>query len=204
MIEITPDGQLNYEKIVKGDFISEDVLRAVTGFDPKENFETYAFAVLRIRATLEKEHNLIPRGEGYALRVLTTNEATFYAVKQARKARKRQRKNLGRLLKLDEQEMDETTRVQHRKHLEHETQFDSAQKSVWKKIRVSPTRQQSSHNHQDKPIKIVSTKKGKENGTSASQHHTDRNKAAITAQRPDGEPDESNGQTNERTDQQAQ
>lgn len=202
MIEITPDGQLNYEKIVKGDYISEDVLRKVTGYDPRENHETYTLAILKIRSILEKEYNLIPRGEGFALRVLTSTEATYYAVGQARQARRRQRRNLGRLIKLDEAEMDEVTRARHRKHIEHETRFDSAQQQTWKSIRVSQTQERLSQQHQDKPITIVSTRKGTRHGITTDQHSTDGDAPITPAQRPDGQSSTPAGERNEETNRQ--
>lgn len=203
-IQFTSDGKLDLEKLDKGDFISEDVLRKVTGFDPRENPETYSFAVLRIRQTLEKDHDLLCRGQGYALRVLTATEATYYAATQARRHRRGQRRNLGRLLKLDEQEMDEITRAQHRKHVDSETRFDSAQQQTWKQIRVSQTQERLSQTVQDKPITIISTKKGKQHGATADKPTTHGDEAAITAQRADGEPLTPAGEANEATDQQAQ
>jgi hypothetical protein len=203
MIQITSDGKLDLGKLTKGDFITEDVLRKVTGFDPRENPETYSFAVLRIRQTLEHEYNLICRGQGYALRILTTNEATYYAATQARRHRRGQRRNLGRLIKLDEQEMDEITRVQHRKHVDSETKFDSAQQQAWKQIRVSQTQERLSQLHQDKPITIVSTKKGTRHGTSTSEHTTHGDTTATSTQRPDGQSAASASEADEAIDQQA-
>lgn len=200
MIEITPDGQIHYEKVVKGDYISEEVLRKVTGFDPRENPDVYTFAVLKIREKLEEDFDLLSRGEGTALRVLTTNESTYYAVEQAQQARERQRRNLRRLLKLDEQEMDENTRLQHRKHINQETEFDSARKSAWKKIRISQARQPSNRIPDVNPVKITSTRR-KEDGATGNQDTADRNKTITASQRAHGQSSESDGQKDERIDQ---
>ena len=46
MVEITEDRTLNFEKLAKGDFISVEVIREITGHDPRENEQVYKFDLL--------------------------------------------------------------------------------------------------------------------------------------------------------------
>lgn len=49
MIELNAERKLDIQKLTKGDYLSLDVLREVTGLDPRENVDLYRLAVLKIR-----------------------------------------------------------------------------------------------------------------------------------------------------------
>ncbi len=62
MVDYDSDG-LKYEALEKGDYISIDALRKITGLDHYENADSYRLAVLKIRDNIWDERKFFTLGE---------------------------------------------------------------------------------------------------------------------------------------------
>lgn len=184
MVELTPDRKLNIQKLEKGDFIAEEVLRVATGYDANENPEIYRFAVLALREQLKKERRFHARGEGRALRILTENEASYYKSNLFQIRQRGQQRDYEDLVALDEEEMDAVTRQQHRRRVEESSRFISAQQGISKQIRSEQAQERVARANQEQPVTIVTTKSTEgSNGTTTDQRHHQGHRAPDLSQR---------------------
>lgn len=181
MIELTADNDLNYKKLERGDFISHDVLRIITGKDPYENYNLYALAVLAIRSKLRKDFKMFTRGEGNSLRILTSNEATYYKAHRGGVHRRAQERDYGDLASIDERDLDEITRKQHRRHIDEASRFLSAQQQASKQIRSEAIRERISRVHQEQPLTYISTKGIQTNGTTDDEGKNQRDVGSLAS-----------------------
>lgn len=72
------DGKLEYALLEKGDQIGEEVLVDLIGCKPNENPEKFTFQSLHIKKQILKQCNILTRGMGNDIRLLTDTEAVIY------------------------------------------------------------------------------------------------------------------------------
>lgn len=137
MIEITAERKLNIEKLTKGDYISPEVLREVTGYDPGENADVYKLAILNIRSKIERERKFTTRGEGFAIRVLTDAEAVYHNERTREIGIRKMDRAYNRAAAIDENNLDNLTQQKHRQALEDHSRILSTVGQTIKQIRSS-------------------------------------------------------------------
>lgn len=187
MIELTADRKLEIKKLSKGDFISLEVLREITGFDPGENSDTYRLAILGIRSKIEREMRFTTRGEGYSIRILTDAEAVYHNEKTREHGIKKMSRAYDRATAIDENNLDELTIRKHRRALEDHSRISNMVSQTIKQIRSErATEDKPPRNHSDSIVKVISTKEHT-NGTTTSQGYTNGHRAADLSQRDVGE-----------------
>lgn len=195
-----PDNTIDLTALEKGDFLSEAFLREITGYDPQENEQVYRIDVMKLRAAILKARPFSVRHEGYSLRILTDADASFYEHGNNEKHRRGQTRSYSRLAQVDENNLDDATRNQHRKFIEQDSRFLSAQQSAEKEIRLQQARERISRIAQEQPIRLVSNG-GKTNGTTENGSDNQGDSTATAPQRANGEPAKSSGEGVEKINQ---
>jgi len=191
--------------LAKGDYISQEVIRHITGLDPYENIDPYRLAALKLRDQIYKERKFETRGEGYAIRVLVDSENVFYQQKRRDRGKRQLRKALSRGDEIDENNLDEPTKARHRKNQLNASREISALDTEAKRIRAEDRQQYKAPGAMPPSrITFVSSQGEKQDGSQTTESKTDGELHADPPQRPDGEPVTPFRQTNEETDQQAQ
>src|SRR5215468_3848027 len=158
MIEYTSDG-LVFSKLEKGDYISLDVIRLITGLDPYENHDLYRLAVLKIREKIWHECKFFVRCEGYALRILKDSEAVYYKTKRFQAGYRTQRRAYNRGLHIDETQLDDATREAYRKDNLKQSRLLTAAQTEYRRIQVEEKKSERPRAPLEKEIKIFTTRK---------------------------------------------
>lgn len=203
MIELNLERKLDISKLAKGDYLSLDILREVTGLDPSENVDLYRLAVLKIRGQIEDKLKFTTRADGYAIRILTDAEAVYQNEKARDQGIRKMSRAYGRATAIDENNLDEFTQEKHRQALLTHSRVLGAVTVTLKQIRSDCVGVKPPRNHSDSKIKILTVGENT-NGIEASQRNPHRNSTADLSQRIDGESAAPLVQANERTDQQAE
>lgn len=186
MIEITSERKLNIEKLEKGDFISEEVLRVITGFDPIENPKVYSMALLRLRSHIEKARGFVMTSQGDSIRILTDPEEVFYDHATVFHGVNKVRRGYDRSTRIDESKLDEPTKARYRKNLEEQSRYLSALTQTSKQIRIERSQERLARVEQEQPIRII-TLGGKPNGTQTNGSRDQRDCATGIARHQTGE-----------------
>lgn len=203
MIELNQQHKLDIEKLAKGDYISLEVLREATGFDPVENVDVYRLALLNIRSKIEKDRRFTTRGEGFAIRILTDAEAVYHNERTRDQGIKKMGRAYDRATAIDENNLDELTANKHRQALMDHSRILSTVSQTMKQIRSDRAAEKPPRNHSDSKVKFITTKEHT-NGTEASQRNTNGHIVVDLSQHSSGESAQSDSQTDERANQQAQ
>lgn len=203
MIELNAERKLNIEKLAKGDYISLEVLREVTGLDPGENSDLYRLALLGIRGKIERERKFTTRGDVYAIRILTDSEAVYQNEKTREHGIKKMERAYTRATAIDENALDDLTAKKHRLELEKHSKILATVGNTIKQIRSEKAAEKSPRNHSDSKAKIISNKESID-GTEASQRNTNGHFVVDLSQYRSGESAQPDSQANERANQQAQ
>jgi hypothetical protein len=165
---------LKYESLEKGDYISIDVLRKITGFDPGENLDLYRLACLKIREKIWDQCEFFTQGDGHAIRILKDAEAVYYKKKRFHQGQKIQKKFYERGLRIDESQLDAETREAYRRSNNHESRLLTAQESEYKRIRCEEKKEERPGPPLEKDIKVYSTGKDKtDDGNSTTENQID-------------------------------
>lgn len=173
MVDYDHEG-LKYGALEKGDYISIDVLRKITGFDPNENIDLYRLACLKIRDKIWQERKFFTRGEGHAIRILKDAEAVYYKKKRFDQGGKIQRKFHDRGQHIDEGQLDAETREAFRKSNNIESRLLAARDAEYKRIRIDEKQKERPGPPPEKEIRVFSTGKDKtEDGDSTDENQTD-------------------------------
>lgn len=196
--------ELSMVDLAKGDYISQEVIRHITGYDPHENLDLYRLATLKLRERIHKERTFETRGEGYAIRILVDSENVFYQQKRRDRGKRQLRKALTRGNEIDENNLDEPTKAHHRKNQLNASRELTALDTEARRIRAEDKQQYKAPGALP-PAKLtfVSSQGEKENGTQTTESKTDRRLATDSPQRLDGESVTPVCQANEEIDQQA-
>ncbi len=167
MIEFDID-DLKYENLEKGDYVSVDVIRRITGLDPYENPDVYRTqGQLKIRGKILQRHEFFVRCEGFALRILKDAEAVYYKNKRFQQGYSVQKKNYERGLHIDESQLDSETREAYRRSNNQQSRLLQAQKAEYKRIRIEEKKEERPGLPLEKEIKVYFTGKDKtEHGAS--------------------------------------
>lgn len=187
MIELTAERKLEVKKLAKGDFISLEVLREVTGFDPGENSDTYRLAILGIRGKIEREMKFTTRGDGYAIRILTDAEAVYHNEKTREHGFKKMTRAYDRATAIDENNLDELTAKKHRLTLEDHSRLVNSVSQTIKQIRSERTAEKLPRNHSESKVKVISTTENTD-GIETSQSYPDGHFVIDLSQHSSGEP----------------
>lgn len=163
MVKKNEIGELDIGAIEKGDFISEPFLIALSGIDPRENEQLYRFEVLNIRDHIWKIKHFTARTEGFALRVLTDAEATFYNHEQCVMGRRKTERAHQRLQAVDETQLDQPTRNAYRQFLEHESRLNHALQDAVRIVRTEKTQVEPVQTTPPSPERTIKT--GDNDGT---------------------------------------
>jgi hypothetical protein len=199
------NNELSMIDLAKGDYISQDVIRAITGYDPRENADVYRFAMFKLKDKIYEERKFHTRCEGYAIRILTDSEDVFYQ-QQRRDVHKRGlHRALSRGNEIDENNLDEPTLARHRRNQLNASRELTALDTEAKRIRSEDRQRYKAPGAMPPPtLTFVSSQGEKENGTQATNSEAERIFATDPAQRTDGESAAPPRQANEEADQQAQ
>lgn len=166
MVDYDQEG-LKYDALEKGDYISIDVIRKITGLDPYENTDLYRLRLLSIREAIWKERKIFVRCEGYALRLLKDSEAVYYKTKRFQQGYRTQKKAYDRGLHIDESQLDKETREAYRRSNNQQSRLLEAAKTEYKRIQVEERKEERLNRPLEKDIKVYSTRKDEiENGDS--------------------------------------
>lgn len=173
MIDYDSEG-LKYSALEKGDYISIDVIRKITGLDPYENTDLYRLRLLTIREAIWKERKIFVRCEGYALRLLKDSEAVYYKTKRFQQGYRTQKKAYDRGLHIDESQLDEETRESYRRSNNQQSRLLDVMRTEYKRIQVEERKEERLNKPLEKDIKVYST--GKDvmiNGDTTIESQTD-------------------------------
>lgn len=177
MVDYDEEG-LKYEALEKGDYISVDVIRRITGIDPYENTDLYRLRLLTIREAIWKERQMFVRCEGYALRILKDSEAVYYKTKRFDQGYRAQKRAFDRGLHIDESQLDKETREAYRRSNNHQSRLLDAMKTEYKRIQVEERKEERLTRPLEKEIKVYSTGKDEiKHGDSTIESQTDRSGA---------------------------
>lgn len=174
MVDYDQEG-LKYEALEKGDYISIDVIRKITGLDPHENADVYRTqGQLKIREKILQKHKFFVRCEGFALRILKDSEAVYYKTKRFQQGYRTQKKAYDRGLHIDESQLDKETREAYRRSNNQQSRLLEAARTEYKRIQVEERKEERLNKPLEKDIKVYSTRKDKiENGDSTIESQTD-------------------------------
>lgn len=179
---VIQDKKLAIEKLEKGDYISLEVLRDITGLDPGESSDLYRLAILKLRGQIEEKRRFTMRGEGYSLRILTDPESVYYNERSREHGIKKLTRAYDRAAAIDENNLDELTAKHYRRTLEDHSRILGSVNQAVKEIRSERTAQREPRIHPESTIKIISTNKGTiSDGTETNQGNDQGNRAADPA-----------------------
>lgn len=169
MVDYDQEG-LKYAILEKGDYVSIDVIRKITGLDPYENTDLYRLRLLTIREAIWKERKMFVRCEGFALRILKDSEAVYYKSKRFDQGYRTQKRAFDRGLHIDESQLDSETREAYRKSNNQQSRLLEAMKTEYKRIQVEEKKEERLNGPLEKDVKVYSTRKDEtEDGDSTTE-----------------------------------
>lgn len=183
------DNILVISALQKGDYISVDIIRQISGLDPYENSDLYRLYALALRNKIISEKKVFVRFEGYALRVLTDIEAVYYEEKRFKAGQTIQESNYKRSLDIDESNLDEMTKDRYRKSINQQSRILGATQQEFKKFRIEERQEKMANKHLEKDIQII--KIGDKYNAETDQSTRDRTITLTSSQRITGESEQS-------------
>jgi len=124
------------DELKKGDLVSEAVIRRAYGKTP--GTDEYRFAQMKLREFIEERRtDLVTKAEGFAVRVLTDEEAAPYSDTRFHASRRGMENSWRRQLRVDAAQLDQTTANTHARALSRNGLILQSVEQTMKQLRTS-------------------------------------------------------------------